>query len=311
MSRESATITLCYALLLSLCGLAYYRLPTYREDLKFWIPQVLLLVLITVTTLYVVHTAKLVEETRRLQQRPFLSISFHETQEVPTHRLAETFARAEGLLKGVVRAVGGAELRVPRKFLVIRVRNIGQLTLREVNIAVAFVGPDGQFDESFSLMQDTPPDKHLDIGVAPAALPWMAVELRGVVYGDGLRKYTEFSGSPRFEKRVEASAFIPSNEPRQVTEPRVERPQPTLSLAGVEPATVEAIKKAIYSQSKFLGAFVDNVSGWERRGQELVLWFSPVNRSLSEMLGTKQHQEIQMIISQILGEPVKVTVRVV
>ena len=45
---------------------------------------------------------------------------------------------------------------------------------------------------------------------------------------------------------------------------------------------------------------------WEREREGLTLWFTPENRSLSEMLGKQQKTELEKIVSQVLGEPVKV-----
>ena len=82
------------------------------------------------------------------------------------------------------------------------------------------------------------------------------------------------------------------------------------SESNVEAATIESIKNAVFGQSKFLGSFVESVSRWERQPDSLTLWFTPENRSLSEMLGKQQKTELEKIVSQVLGEPVKVNPRV-
>ena len=78
----------------------------------------------------------------------------------------------------------------------------------------------------------------------------------------------------------------------------------------LEPATVNAIKSAVYGKSKFLGSFVEHVAAWEREKDSLNLWFAAENRSLSEMLGRREQGELEKIVAEVLGEPVRISARV-
>jgi DNA polymerase-3 subunit gamma/tau len=80
--------------------------------------------------------------------------------------------------------------------------------------------------------------------------------------------------------------------------------------ATLEPATVEAIKNAVYGKSKFLGSFVEHVAAWEREKDNLHLWFAAENRSLSELLDRKHQGELEKIVAEVLGEPVRISARV-
>jgi DNA polymerase-3 subunit gamma/tau len=78
---------------------------------------------------------------------------------------------------------------------------------------------------------------------------------------------------------------------------------------ALEPATVEAIKNAVYGRSKFLGSFVEHVAAWEREEDSLQLWFAAENRSLSEMLDRKHQGDLEKIVAEVLGGPVRIQVR--
>ncbi len=89
-----------------------------------------------------------------------------------------------------------------------------------------------------------------------------------------------------------------------------ERGRTVATSSNLEPATIESIKSTVYSRSKFLGSFIEHVAAWERDKGNLHLWFVPENRSMSEMLGRKEQGQLEAIISEVLGEPVKVSSRV-
>ncbi len=86
--------------------------------------------------------------------------------------------------------------------------------------------------------------------------------------------------------------------------------KPLAANSNLEPAIIDSIKSAVYGRSKFLGSFVENVAAWERDKETLNLWFAPENRSLSEMLGRKQLGELEAMVSEVLGAPVKISPRV-
>ena len=102
---------------------------------------------------------------------------------------------------------------------------------------------------------------------------------------------------------------VPSQTPKAEAARRPElaerRMGPTL-----EPTTVEAIKSAVYGKSKFLGSSVAQVAAWERDKDNLHLWFAAEDRSLSEMLGRREQGELEKIVAEVLGEPLRISVRV-
>ena len=89
--------------------------------------------------------------------------------------------------------------------------------------------------------------------------------------------------------------------------PAVE-PQPP-PLVRLQPEQLHRIKAAVYERSKFLGSFVEQVSRWEWQEGELLLWFAPENRTLAQMLDSKQQETLSRIISAVLGEKVRVSVK--
>jgi len=82
------------------------------------------------------------------------------------------------------------------------------------------------------------------------------------------------------------------------------------ALNGLEAAQVEAIKAAILGQQKFLGELVEHVSRWELDGGEMRLYFPTESRALAEMLQARDPMEkLRTITSQVVGQPVRVCVR--
>ncbi|MFQ5724604.1 MAG: DNA polymerase III subunit gamma/tau, partial [Terriglobia bacterium] len=99
----------------------------------------------------------------------------------------------------------------------------------------------------------------------------------------------------------------PKSNPAPVAAtPPAATPPPAPAGSSLPAETIAHIQQEVHARSKFLGSLVDQVFQWEREKGALKLWFAPENRALVEMLGRKQHQELEGIVSQVLGEPVKV-----
>src|SRR5258708_4778885 len=130
MRPRPITIVIVYVLVLLTSLYVYHHYFDYRRQIEFWIPQVFLLVMITVTSLYVFFTASLVEETRRLQDRPMIQLTFREVPEEPALKMDKLFEPADEIYRGLVtRIVGGQQLQVRPQFLVIELKNIGRSTV--------------------------------------------------------------------------------------------------------------------------------------------------------------------------------------
>jgi DNA polymerase-3 subunit gamma/tau len=105
---------------------------------------------------------------------------------------------------------------------------------------------------------------------------------------------------------------VTTRAPREASVPPAPKqsppPSPRVAPTGpsLEADAIEAIKSAVFEQSKFLGSFVESVARWEPQKDSLSLWFTPENRALVEMLDRKQQGQLEKVISQVLGEPVKV-----
>jgi DNA polymerase III subunit gamma/tau len=75
------------------------------------------------------------------------------------------------------------------------------------------------------------------------------------------------------------------------------------------PEQIEAIR-AMLQGSKFLLSMLDAVSSWEVGNGELRLFFHPDNRSLSEMLQSRDTMErLRTALNQVLGQPLRVCVK--
>jgi Ca2+/Na+ antiporter len=203
ISLKVTLIVAAYVLLLAICLCVYHSFPAYRKQMEFWIPQIFLLIMIVVTTLYVYFTATLVEETRRLQDRPLLRLEFSIRSDLSPLKMNTLFDHAQNLMRGVVaKIVGGEELQVQPSWLVIELNNIGRLTVRTLSIRVLLkvAGTESRHQQDFS--NEIPMEGKLQITISPASLPWFEVQVQEVIYGDGMRKYTDFLGDPKFTRTV-------------------------------------------------------------------------------------------------------------
>ena len=119
-------------------------------------------------------------------------------------------------------------------------------------------------------------------------------------------------GSPTQAHRAAeppGSSPSPSSAPRK-TEPAKSAAPPAEGPAPVgdrlPPDTVEVIKSAVYDASKFLGSLTDNVSVWTQQSDGVHLSFSSENKSLIEMIEKKQRNQLEKIVSGVLGQPTRV-----
>ncbi len=117
-------------------------------------------------------------------------------------------------------------------------------------------------------------------------------------------------GSPTHARRAApplGSSPSPSSAPRR-TEPVKSAAPPAEGPAGdrLPPDTVEVIKSAVYEASKFLGSLTDNVSVWTQQSDVVHLNFGSENKTLIEMIEKKQRDQLEKIVSRVLGQPTRV-----
>jgi hypothetical protein len=212
---RKSLLLVAYAILFSTAVLVYWKCPTYREHLRFWIPQGLLALTLVVTSLYVLLTSELVSETRRLQQRPLLEASFTEveTAKCSHHKFDRLYEQGMTIFRGVSKMMGGEQTAPPPRSLVIELRNIGQATARDVALTLKLITPNGPFTEKISLHDEITKEGMTQIQVVPAALPWGKIEIAGVSYGDGLKTYLEFVGSGSFQNPAPSEVISSSGDP--------------------------------------------------------------------------------------------------
>lgn len=80
--------------------------------------------------------------------------------------------------------------------------------------------------------------------------------------------------------------------------------------SGIDPAEVQALTAAVLAQQKFLASLLTHVTRWEVSGDQLLVYFPPEQRSLSEMLQAREPMEkLRTITNQVLGRPLRVCVK--
>ena len=97
--------------------------------------------------------------------------------------------------------------------------------------------------------------------------------------------------------------------PLELAAPRAAASPSPPPLARLPGEQVQRLKTAVYERSKFLGSFVEQVREWEWQNSELTLWFSPENRTLAQMLDSRQQDTLSRILSEVMGEKARVTIK--
>ena len=161
------------------------------------------------------------------------------------------------------------------------------------------------------LHQAPQPRLHLELGLLKMVQAQRLVPLEEALAGLASNPAPPASATP-VRTPTAGRPQAASSAPRLRSEAAPARiPKPAApNLAGIESSTVQTIKTAVYNRSKLLGTFVDNVDRWESRDDTLQLWFTPENRSLPEMLDKQQKDQLEKIISEVLGRSVRVYAKV-
>jgi DNA polymerase-3 subunit gamma/tau len=117
------------------------------------------------------------------------------------------------------------------------------------------------------------------------------------------------SGSVERPPAVEPSP-VPSPETRSPLVPP-ERARPAAPpKGGAEDPRLVAIKTSVYSQSNFLGSCLEHLSGWRFDNGEAVFLYAPKDSFFADLLKSREQQEmLRSVCTQVLGQPVKICVR--
>lgn len=168
---------------------------------------------------------------------------------------------------------------------------------------------------------------HLELGLLKmvnaarlAPLEELLAELRGPEASGGasrtpVARATAASAepTPRSVSAAPASATsreepAPARRPAAMAPPSVMAS--TTEVSGLAAAQVEAIKTAVQSRFRFLSSLIEPVTRWEVEGGEMRLYFPAESRALADMLqGREQMEQLRSITSQVLGQPLRVCVR--
>jgi DNA polymerase-3 subunit gamma/tau len=110
----------------------------------------------------------------------------------------------------------------------------------------------------------------------------------------------------------------PADASVQAPPPAAETPAaPAENTSPALPATpasedgrLTAIKTSVYSQSKFLSSCLEHLSGWHCAEGEVEFLFAPKDSFFADLLKSRERQEtLRTVCTQVLGQPVKICVR--
>ena len=86
---------------------------------------------------------------------------------------------------------------------------------------------------------------------------------------------------------------------------------PALPVSPVaEDGRLAAIKTSVYRQSNFLGSCLEHLSGWRCAEGEVEFIFAPKDSFFADLLKSREQQEtLRTVCTQVLGQPLRICVR--
>jgi len=113
---------------------------------------------------------------------------------------------------------------------------------------------------------------------------------------------------------VRGGSFVkpPAEEPFPAPAGAGQRPAAPVETAGpaIEDPRLAAIKSKVYDQSKFLCNCLEHISRWRFENGEVTFFYAPKDAFFADLLKSREQQEIlRTVCSQVLGQAVKICVR--
>ena len=99
-----------------------------------------------------------------------------------------------------------------------------------------------------------------------------------------------------------------SNSPIPASPPRIVARAAETAGGGLGSAQLEAIKGALQS-SRLLSSFLEHATRSEIEAGEFRLFFSPENRTLTEMLPREAMERLRTAVQEVVGQPLRVCVK--
>ena len=128
---------------------------------------------------------------------------------------------------------------------------------------------------------------------------------------------TPARSAPETAPKLRTGSFDrpPAEASVQAPPPAAETPaSPAENTSPAPPASEDgrfaAIKTSVYSQSNFLGSCLEHLSGWRCAEGEVEFLFAPKDSFFADLLKSREQQEtLRTVCTQVLGQPVKICVR--
>jgi len=122
--------------------------------------------------------------------------------------------------------------------------------------------------------------------------------------------------APATEARISTGSPAPaapiaraaSNTPMPASPPRIVARAAETASGGLGSAQLDAIKAALQS-SRLLSSFLEHATRSEIEAGEFRLFFSPENRTLTEMLPREAMERLRTAVQEVLGQPLRVCVK--
>ena len=118
---------------------------------------------------------------------------------------------------------------------------------------------------------------------------------------------------PAYAEKFERPREAPPAPPREFHAPAAPvptaAPAETPAPAGEDPRLAN-IKTMVYGQSNFLGSCLEHMSGWRFQDGVVEFQYDPKDSFFADLLKSKEQAEIlRTVCSQVLGQPLKICVR--
>jgi DNA polymerase-3 subunit gamma/tau len=150
-----------------------------------------------------------------------------------------------------------------------------------------------------------------------AALPGKAVPALRPAVPPPARIAAEPPRPPRPENRPRPETFERPLAAKPVPAPAITRPAPAAPAESSPPAThasddpvLASIKSKVYGQSNFLGSCLEHMTAWRYENGEATFVYASKDSFFADLLKNREQQEtLRAVCAEVLGQPVKICVR--
>ena len=121
---------------------------------------------------------------------------------------------------------------------------------------------------------------------------------------------TAAPGSRREFRKTAGGSKPPHRTAAPAVRTRPPAPAETAAPAATKMRVLAAIKSKVYGQSNFLGSCLEHMTGWRFENGEATFIYAQKDSFFADLLKSREQQEtLRTVCAEVLGQPVKICVR--